>query len=202
MTDATKPDDVTALMERCRAMIRRITADDAHIDNIIAAFEDTADALERLAADSERLTRERDEARAILAAADKGTPIYRAVERVLDDHSAWIADPREDVTKAIALAAGVAWMSAEKVDPNLEEMDRALAAARAEKDRLREALRKMDHAANEWADAATNAPVMLANVRDGIAGPDEYIKGLAEQIDHCRSVWSDARTALEQGERK
>lgn len=137
MTDATKPDDVTALMERCRAMIRRITADDAHIDNIIAALEDAADALDRLAADNARLTRERDEALAILAAADKGTPIYKAVERVLDEHSAWIARPNEAVTKSIALAVGAVWMAAEKVDPNLVEMDRALAVARADADRLR-----------------------------------------------------------------
>lgn len=35
--------------------------------------------------------------------------IYQAVERVLDEHSAWIARPSSDVTRAIALAAGVAW---------------------------------------------------------------------------------------------
>lgn len=90
--------------------------------------------------------RERDEAHAILAAADKGTPIYSAVERILDEHSAWIARPSPDVTKAIALAAGVVWMAAEKVCPDLEEMDRALseartalAAAQAEVEKLREA---------------------------------------------------------------
>ena len=132
MTDAPKPDDVTALVERLRKA-NPVTYPMSSLTCLLLA----ASALERLAADNARLTRERDEARIVLAAADKGTPIYRAVERVLDEHSAWIADPREDVTKAIALAAGVAWMAAEKVDPNLEEMDRALAAARAENDRLR-----------------------------------------------------------------
>ena len=132
MTDAPKPDDVTALVERLRKA-NPVTYPMSSLTCLLLA----ASALERLAAEVERLTRERDEARIVLAAADKGTPIYRAVERVLDEHSAWIADPREDVTKAIALAAGVAWMAAEKVDPNLEEMDRALAAARAENDRLR-----------------------------------------------------------------
>ncbi len=91
--------------------------------------------------------RERDEAHAILAAADKGTPIYKAVERILDEHSAWIARPSNDVTKAIALAAGVAWMAADKISPELDEMDRALsearaslAAAQAEAAKLRSAL--------------------------------------------------------------
>ncbi|HXF55664.1 MAG TPA: hypothetical protein VNK52_16240 [Hyphomicrobiaceae bacterium] len=37
------------------------------------------------------------------------TTIYDAVERVLDEHSAWIARPNPNVTKAVALAAGIAW---------------------------------------------------------------------------------------------
>lgn len=37
------------------------------------------------------------------------TTIYSAVERVLDEHSAWIARPNPEVTKAVALAAGIAW---------------------------------------------------------------------------------------------
>ena len=150
MTDAPKLDDVTAIREWMRWP-----------DNAPSVtLEGVADwvnrrpvaALERLSADNARLTRERDEARAVLAAADKGAPIYKAVERVLDEHSAWIAGPREDVTKAIALAAGVAWMAAEKVDPNLEEMDRALAAARAENDMLREALRPFGYVGDYLAD--------------------------------------------------
>lgn len=35
--------------------------------------------------------------------------IYEAVERVLDEQSAWIARPSPEVTKAVALAAGIAW---------------------------------------------------------------------------------------------
>jgi len=37
------------------------------------------------------------------------TTVYAAVERVLDEHSAWIARPSPDVTKAVAIAAGIAW---------------------------------------------------------------------------------------------
>lgn len=89
----------------------------------------------------DRLRCELDEARALIAAADKGHPIHKAVERILDEHSAWIARPNDEVTKAIALAAGVAWMAAAKVDPSLDEIDRALSMARDENERLREALR-------------------------------------------------------------
>ena len=35
-------------------------------------------------------------------------PVYKAVERILDDHSAWIARPSDDVTRAVALQAVVA----------------------------------------------------------------------------------------------
>lgn len=98
------------------------------------------DAYEAQAAEIERLRR-------VVNAADKGSPIYRAIERALDEHSAWIARPSPDVTRAIALAAGVAWMAAEPIDQNLEEIDAALADERArcaeqeaEIERLRSAL--------------------------------------------------------------
>lgn len=53
--------------------------------------------------------RERDEAQTILAASDRGSPIYKAVERVLDEHSARISMPNRKVAEAIALASGIAW---------------------------------------------------------------------------------------------
>jgi hypothetical protein len=94
--------------------------------------------------------RERDAAQEVLRDADKGSPIYKAVERVLDEHSAWIARPNDAVTRAIALAAGVAWMAREPVDPLLEEIEMRLIAARAENDKLREALAQ----AQQWEPAA------------------------------------------------
>lgn len=39
-------------------------------------------------------------------------PVYKAVERILDEHSAWIARPSPDVTKRIAFAATIAAHSA------------------------------------------------------------------------------------------
>ncbi len=38
----------------------------------------------------------------------KGTPVYEAVEHILDEHSAWIARPSPEVTKAVAFAAVIA----------------------------------------------------------------------------------------------
>jgi len=139
------------------------------------------------------MRRERDGARATLAAADKGTPIYKAVDRVLDEHSAWIARPSEDVTKAIALAAGVAWMSAEKVDPNLEEMDRALAAARAENDMLREALRPFGYVGDYLADE-TSGFTDEDGIRLCFGDSDNEVGPRLTHGDFRR-----ARAALEQG---
>ena len=38
----------------------------------------------------------------------RGTPVYKSVERILDEHSAWIARPSVEVTKAVAFAATIA----------------------------------------------------------------------------------------------
>ena len=109
---------------------------DEAADMLLALERDLAAAR----AENARLMRERDAAQEVLRDADKGSPIYKAVERVLDEHSAWIARPNDAVTRAIALAAGVAWMAREPVDPSLEEIEMRLIAARAENDKLREAL--------------------------------------------------------------
>lgn len=159
-------DDTKALVERLRERAHA-ARDEKTATGICDAlhFEEAADAIERL-------TRELDEARAVIAAADKGSPIYKAVERILDDQSAWIVRPNADVTKAIALAAGVAWMAAEKIDPGLDEMDRslseahaALAAAQAENARLREAttatiaaIAQLQHAFGAPGDYGYNTP--------------------------------------------
>lgn len=96
-------------------------------------FDASADAIETL---SSKLAA----ARRILSAADKGSPIYIAVQRVLDENSAWIAAPNPEVVKQIALAAGIAWMVAEPVPESLAE-------SRDECERLREALRPFGYEA-------------------------------------------------------
>lgn len=116
----------------------------AAMRNAMPGLIDELDRIERdlasARAENDRLMRERDAAQEVFRDADKGSPIYKAVERVLDEHSAWIARPNDAVTRAIALAAGVAWMAREPVDPSLEEIEMRLIAARAENDKLREAL--------------------------------------------------------------
>lgn len=58
--------------------------------------------------------------------------VYRAVERVLDEHSAWIARPNDDVTKAVALAAGIAWSLHSPVGPGEVVVPREPTAAMLE----------------------------------------------------------------------
>ena len=104
------------IVERLLSMTREdpgaIPPESVYGEWIIAA----ADEIVRLRAEVEKY-------KAIIAAADRGTPIYKAVERILDEQSAWIARPNADCTKAIALAAGIAWtihFPVEIVDQNLE----------------------------------------------------------------------------------
>jgi hypothetical protein len=46
----------------------------------------------------------------------------------------------------------------------------------------------MAHLANEWADAATNGPVILDNVRSGIYTFEEAKKMMTADFEHCREV--------------
>ena len=71
-------------------------------------LEEAATALQSLSQSLASAEKERDEARALLAAADRGSPVYAAVERVLDEESAWIARPNAEVTKRVALVAAIA----------------------------------------------------------------------------------------------
>lgn len=133
---------------------------------------------------------ERDEARAIIAAADKGHPIESAVERVLDEHSAWIARPSPDVTKAIALATGIAWMyapffganaRAEAAEAREADLRAKLVAARealAEiaKQRLHAEITDSDPDDLDWLGGFEEC-VRRARTAHGATGPDEKGEG-------------------------
>ena len=58
--------------------------------------------------------------------------LLKQIERVLDEHSAWIARPSNDVTKAVALVAGI-WGSryADAANAKVAQLESELAAARA-----------------------------------------------------------------------
>lgn len=218
MNDATKTADVMALVERLRKLscwLALLSPDPIGVCEINHDPEDAAAMLTSLAAErdaarkrAEAAERERDQARAVLAAADKGTPIYKAVERILDEHSAWIARPSDDVTKAIALAAGVAWMTAEKVDPSLDEMDRALsearaalAAAQAEAEKLREALKPFAREADNVPTRANDddrPPIGYGSQFDGHGGA--YV-GPGSETSFTVGDLRRARAALAQGGR-
>jgi len=53
-----------------------------------------------------------EKAEALIAKSAKDTPVYKAVERVLDEKSAWVARPNSGVTMAIAIAATLAAIDA------------------------------------------------------------------------------------------
>lgn len=44
------------------------------------------------------------------------------------------------------------------------------------------------HQANEWADAATNGPQWIKNIRDGISTVDEALVAIKSDIDRCRRL--------------
>ena len=48
-------------------------------------------------------------------------------------------------------------------------------------------MKKWQHAANEWADAATNGMQWMKNIRDGISTAEEAIAALQRDFDHARS---------------
>lgn len=60
-----------------------------------------ADAIRYLQGEAARL-------QALLDTSDRGSPVYRAIERVLDEHSAWISRPSREVTAHVAIAAAIA----------------------------------------------------------------------------------------------
>lgn len=62
--------------------------------------------------------------------------VYKAVERVLDENSAWIARPNDEVTRQIALAATFA---AHRIIGELQALD--LSSIAAERDGARAALK-------------------------------------------------------------
>jgi len=99
-----------------------------------------ADTITALTAENERL-------QSIITAADRGSPIYKAIEQRLDEMSAWIARPNDDVTQAVALTAGIAWSihhPLEVVEQNLSlQLDNHRLTAEVE--RLRAALERLSN---------------------------------------------------------
>lgn len=60
----------------------------------------------------------------------------------------------------------------------------------------------LEHAANEWADIATNGYQWLKNVRDGISTFDEALADMERGFEYCRGVSACARAIKERGQAK
>lgn len=79
-----------------------------------------ADAIRHLQGETARL-------QALLDTSDRGSPVYRAIERVLDEHSAWISRPSREVTAHVAIAAAIAFDVTTRNEAGVQ-FDRAEAA--------------------------------------------------------------------------
>lgn len=167
-----------------------IYAETASGPYVSAARKEVNDAradIEAALEERDRLKVERDEARALLSAADKGHPIESAVERVLDEHSAWIARPSQDVTRAVALAAGIAWMYAPIFGAN-DRANAAEARALASESRV-SALREALASALAWHESEDKA---LS--KSGRSDADYHWRRLQhrEQLDQLRAALPEA----------
>ncbi len=79
-------------------------------------------------------------AEALIAKSGKGTPVYKAVEKILDEHSAWIARPNRKVAKSVALSAVIAADIESGASHLLGELHERCDQAEAENARLRAVL--------------------------------------------------------------
>lgn len=61
---------------------------------------------------------------------------------------------------------------------------------------LLRSLKQQSHAANEWADMATNGMQWIRNIQDGISTPEEALKALQQDLANCRDVQSKADGSL------
>ena len=74
-------------------------------------------------------------------------PLLVSVEKILDDHSAWIARPSPEVSRSVAMAAAIRAMVA--LDDRIEIAARET-AERVREETLEEAARALDAKAAEW----------------------------------------------------
>lgn len=109
-----------------------------------------------------------DEAPAEPSAPVAPEPVIKAIERALDECSAWIARPSPDVTRQVAIAAGIAWQANMNHEANrVPDLEDRIAALEAEERALREGLRPFSDAVDDLdegdADAAHiwEAPVAM-----------------------------------------
>jgi len=107
------------------------------------------------------------------SAATPNETVLQAVQRVLDESSAWIAMPNKDVEKRLAIASGFAWRT---------ELDRL----RAENERLRVDRSKERYDLRQRSDRAEAA------LRVGVVVPEEPTPAMLEAA--CRVIFPNGET--------
>lgn len=124
------------------------------------------------------------------------------------------ADEIEDLEKAYALlfeenskhCTRIAELEAENAglklalnaSPGLMPCRFALEKLQAKVAALTKRAEAWRHAANEWADAATNGPAYLLNMREGVTTISEALEGMGKDFEHCRAVSEVARASADQ----
>ena len=134
--------------------------------------------------------------------AQEGGALYKVIEKILDEHSAWIARPNKEVTTRIALAAAIA---AQKIEQELAEFDRAgqPQPACGCREALEQAEKMLEYYADEHTTfSGTGTPIsVLAAVRAALASckpgvPTINLKSFpwqrhrhppgCQDVDYCR----------------
>ena len=95
-----------------------------------------------------------EKAEALITKAGKNAPVYKSVEKILDEHSAWIARPDRKVTAAVALAAVTAADLEAGASHVLGALHERCDAAEAENAHLRALLTRAGEALKPFAATA------------------------------------------------
>ena len=124
---------------------------------------------------------------------DLASAISEEIHKLLKVDTTKPAEPLTDFDLRGVLASNLlCWhrLTVPEVDNLLEFFEATLrtALSAAQTEPVGENIKGWMHLANEWADAATNGPQYLKNVRDGICTFDEALLGLKGDIEHCREV--------------
>lgn len=125
----------------------------------------------------------------------RSEPLIKSIERILDEYSAWIAHPCPEVTKDIALAAGIAGTEA-----NRRAASEHVRHLEAEVERLRAALAQSDSPcayctlpADRWAECTHGFPG-CARADDAMGCPE---LGARLELDQLRAEVERLRAEVE-----
>ena len=122
------------------------------------------------------------QAEARIAQASKHTTVYKAVERVLDEHSAWISRPNHEVTAAIALAAVIAADLESGASNTLGSLHERCDEASAENAKLRALLKRAGEALSFYADTSKYPAPLTGGMGDLWSDCGRVANGMIHEI--------------------